>query len=125
MSHKNLVAMILLTVGLINFAPIVGLLGADNLARLYDIAAPEGDLQILLRHRALLFGIVGAFIIWSAFKPMYQPAAMLMAAVSMVGYIVLVYLVGEPGIKLYKVALIDAVACVLLLAAMVLYRLKS
>jgi hypothetical protein len=123
MSRGTLVSILLVGVGLVNFAPVVGLLGADKLAGLYGIAEPAGDLEVLLRHRALLFGLVGGFIIWSAFKPIYQPVAMCLAGVSMLGFIALAWLVGEPGARLYQVALVDGVACALLLLAVVLHRL--
>jgi hypothetical protein len=125
MKRSTLVSILLVLVGLVNFAPVLGLLGANRLAGLYGIAEPAGDLEVLLRHRALLFGLVGGFIIWSAFKPTFQPVAMLMAAVSMLGYVVLVWLVGEPGAQLYRVALVDIVASLALLAAMILFRWKS
>jgi hypothetical protein len=122
LSRDRIIGGLLVIVGLVNVAPVIGVLGPESLGRLYGFAGPEGDLLILMRHRALLFGIVGAFILCSAFKQRLQPAAMLMAAVSMLGYMLLVFLADEPGAKLYRVALIDLIACVPLLIAMVLYR---
>jgi len=124
MSRERIISALLIMVGLVNFAPAVGLLGAEALGRLYGFANLEGDLLILMRHRALLFGIVGSFIICSAFRPGLQPAAMLMAAVSMLGYIALVFLADVPGAKLNRVAMIDIIACLPLLAAWVLYLRK-
>lgn len=122
LSRERIIAGLLIIVGLVNFVPVVGVIGAESLARLYGISGLEGDLLVLMRHRALLFGIVGAFILCAAFKRSLQPAAMLMAAVSMLGYMLLVFLAVEPGAKLNRVAMIDLIACVPLLIAMVLYR---
>ena len=49
--------------GLINLYPLVGVLGAKQLESLYgvDVAAP--DLALLLRHRAVLFGLLGALLL--------------------------------------------------------------
>ncbi len=63
---QRLTAALFIVVGLINFAPIGGLLSAELLANSYGITAPHGDLLILLRHRALLFGIVGGLLIVAA-----------------------------------------------------------
>lgn len=79
------------------------------------IAVPSGDLPILLQHRALLFGILGGFIMLSAFRRHLRPAAVIMAFISMVGFIVILLASGEYGAELRKVALIDAVAIVVLI----------
>lgn len=122
MSRERIISILLVVVGLVNIAPVAGLLGPESLERLYGFTGLEGDLLILMRHRALLFGIIGAFILCAAFKRSFQPVAMLMAAVSMLGYMLLVWLADEPGAKLYRVAVIDLIAGVPLLIAMVLYR---
>ena len=73
-----------------------------------------------MRHRALLFGVLGGFILYSAFYPIYQNAAMLMAAISMLGYVVLVYSVGGYNQSLYKVLLVDFVGLAVLTVAVIL-----
>ncbi|HKX57452.1 MAG TPA: hypothetical protein VJN01_15185 [Xanthomonadales bacterium] len=122
LSRERIISGLLIIVGLVNFAPVVGVLGSESLARLYGFSGLEGDLLTLMRHRALLFGIVGAFIFCSVVRRHLQPAAMLMAAVSMLGYMLLVWLADAPGDKLYRVAMIDLIACVPLLIAILLYR---
>lgn len=119
---NRVVSALLISVGLVNFLPVAGVLSAQVLASAYGIPAPAGDLLILLRHRALLFGILGALIIVSAFRRHLQPAAILAGLVSMLGFIALALGPGEYGAELRKVVIIDAIALVALAAAAFLRR---
>lgn len=122
----KLITLCLVVVGLINFVPIMGLLSAQKLESAYSIELASNDLVILMRHRALLFGVLGGFILYSAFVTSYQGAAMIMAAVSMVGYAALVYLVGDYNDSIFKVLLVDIVGIVFLTIAVILkYVIKS
>lgn len=107
----------LVVVGLINFAPVLGVISAQRLESAYSIAFSGNDLAILMRHRALLFGILGAFILYSAFVPSYQSAAMIMGGVSMVGFATLVLSVGGYNEAVGKVLFIDIVGIFFLIAA--------
>ncbi len=110
----------LVVVGLINFVPVMGVVSAQRLESAYSITLAGNDLAILMRHRALLFGILGAFILYSAFVPFYQSAAMIMGGVSMAGFAILVLSVGGYNEAICKVLLIDIVGIIFLLAAVVL-----
>ena len=117
---ERLIQALLVAVGVVNFLPVAGLLGAETLANAYGIAAPEGDLLILMRHRALLFGIVGALIIASAFRRHLRPAAIAAGSVSMIGFIILALDTGY-GAKISTVVWIDVVASMALVAVAVLH----
>ena len=110
----------LVVVGLINFAPVIGVISAQKLESAYSVTLAGNDLAILLRHRALLFGILGAFILYSAFNPYYQPAAMIMGGVSMVGFALLVLGTGGYNEAVGKVLFIDILGIMFLFAAVVL-----
>jgi hypothetical protein len=114
---KHIVSALLIAAGLINFLPVAGVLSAEVLAAAYGIQAPEGDLLILMRHRALLFGILGALIIVSAFRRHLQPAAILAGLVSMLGFVALALASGDFGAELRRVVIIDVIALVALAAA--------
>lgn len=123
---QRLITVLFLIAGLINFAPIAGVLSADTLANAYGIAAPQGDLLILMRHRALLFGIVGGLLLVAAFRRSLQPAAMVAGMVSLLGFIALVLMDGDHGERLQHILLIDIVAVIALaLAAILRYRLPG
>jgi hypothetical protein len=114
------IQVLLFVVGVINFLPVMGVISADKLSRAYQIELPGNDLIILLRHRAILFGVVGGFILYSVFQPMYQDAAMVMAAITMVGYLYIVWAVGGYNKAIFKVAMVDVVGIICLVLATVL-----
>ena len=120
------IPVLLFIVGVINFLPVVGVLSAEKLSQAYSIDLVDKNLVILMRHRALLFGVVGGFILYSVFVPSYQCAAMVMAAISMFGYLYLVWAVGGANESILKVAMIDAlgISC-LVLAAVLKYVTDS
>ena len=96
------------------------MLSAQRLEAGYSVTLAGNDLAILMRHRALLFGILGAFIIYSAFNPFYQLPAMIMGGVSMVGFAWLVIATGGYNEAIGRVLLADIVDIVFLCAALVL-----
>lgn len=114
------ISICLIIVGLINFAPLFGAFSTQKLESAYSISLENNDLIILMRHRALLFGVLGGLILYSAFSPFYQGVAMTMAAVSMVGYAALVFLVGGYNKSIFKVLVIDIVGIVFLTIAVLL-----
>ena len=110
----------LVVVGLINIAPVLGIISAAKLEQAYSVNLASNDLEILMRHRALLFGVLGGFIIYSAFFPAFQVAAMVMAGVSMIGFAALVVLVGGYNAAILKVLIADLVGIGFLVAAALL-----
>lgn len=99
----------LIIAGIINLLPLAGALGADNLRSLYGLASITPDLEILLRHRAILFGLVGSQLIAAAFVPGLQLAALLIGGVSMASFIVIALLVGTFGAPIRTIVLADVV----------------
>lgn len=116
----NAITVCLVIVGLINFTPLLGVVSSSKLERSYSIELQSNDLIILMRHRALLFGVLGGFILYAALVPYYQNAAMLMAGISMLGYGALTLSVGGYNAALFKVLLVDIVGLLLLLCAVIL-----
>lgn len=71
------VSAMLVIVAVIHLIPVLGVLGAPQLASLYGLDFSEPNLAILMRHRAVLFGLAGAFFLFAAFKPAVQPIAVI------------------------------------------------
>lgn len=117
---EKVITFCLVVVGLINFVPVIGVISAQRLELAYSITLAGNDIEILLRHRALLFGILGGFILYSAFNSSYQWVAMIMAGVSMVGFAWLVLTAGGYNEALSKVLFMDVVGILFLFAAAVL-----
>jgi len=119
------ISLCLIIVGLINFVPVVGVLSANQLQGAYNVTLSSNDVIILLRHRALLFGILGGFILFSAFVPFYQSAAMIMAGISMVGFALVAHSVGGFNTSINKVLMVDYVGiAVLAIAVFLKYGLR-
>ena len=116
---QKAVTFCLVVVGLINLAPVVGVLSAEKLSQAYGVEIHSPDLEILMRHRALLFGLLGGFILYAAFVPRYQSPAMVLAGLSMAGFAVLVWVVGEANPALRKILFIDLVGLAFLAVAVV------
>lgn len=111
----------LAVVGLINFLPLLGVLSAERITAGYGVEVATPDLELLLRHRALLFGIIGGFVFASLALPQLRSAAMVMAAVSMVGFLFLYVLTGASSGALRSVVIADLLGVVFLIGAGVLH----
>ena len=116
---QKLITGALLVAGLINLYPVIGVLSVDQLENLYGVPLENGDLIILMRHRAVLFGLLGAFIIYSAFRSSVQKLACIAGLVSMISFIVLAYASGQFGEHLNKVIVADVVGSLALIAVLV------
>ena len=122
---KILISVLLVVVGVIHLLPVTGVLGAERLVVLYDTSIPDPNLEVLMRHRAVLFGLLGGFLIAAAFLPAAQPAAIGAGLVSVVSFLLLARPTDAINEALMRVVIADwvALAC-LLLAAGLLVRLR-
>jgi hypothetical protein len=73
------------------------------------VSFAEPNLAILMRHRAVLFGLLGVFLICAAFQPRWQ-AALVAGGVSVVSFLVLAWSVGDYNRHLARVVQADIVA---------------
>ena len=108
------VSAMLIVVGVIHLLPLSGVLGSDRLAALYGISFNEPNLVILMRHRAVLFGLLGLFFIAAAFQPNLQTAAFIAGFISVISYLLLAWSVGDYNAQLGRVFTADIVALVCL-----------
>ncbi len=104
-------------VGLINVVPVVGVVSAAKLESMYGQRF-EADALVLMRHRALLFGLVGAYIIVAAFRPSLRVPAFVFGFVSMLGFVALAGRLDGP---LGRVVVADLVGSVVLLISLALF----
>ncbi|ANM28391.1 hypothetical protein ABI59_00245 [Acidobacteria bacterium Mor1] len=119
-ARERIVSLLLVLVGIVNLLPVAGIRSGTLLAKAYGISEPEGDLLILMRHRALLFGVLGGLILVSAFRRHLQPAAIAAGFVSMVGFVAIAVMAGNHGPEIHKVVLVDIAASVALSIVVVL-----
>jgi hypothetical protein len=117
---------ILLIAGVVNLLPIAPLLDPDLLDTMYQVAPVEPTSEILLRHRALVLGLVGVALIVSVFRSSWRTAALVSAAVANGGYVVLAATGGEVSAAATRVMMIDIAVLVLLaIAALLLWGVPA
>jgi hypothetical protein len=118
---RHVVSAMLLVAAVIHLLPVPGVLGADRLAALYGIPIADPNLAILLRHRAVLFGVLGALLAAAAFIPSLQPAAFVAGFTSVVSFLVIARGVGGYNAQVARVFAADVVALVCLVIGLVAY----
>lgn len=115
---ERTIAVLLIVVGVINVIPVIGVLSAQRLQDLYGLAALDSQLTLLLRHRALMFGLLGSVIILSAFVPALRLISYPLALLSMLGFIVLAPPAGSLNPELLGVIRADWVGIAVCLLAL-------
>ena len=116
----RIISGLLIVAGIIHLLPLSGVLGAERLALLYGLSFQEPNLLLLMRSRALLFGLLGAFMIYAALRPALQPLALFGGLVSVLGFLLLAW--SGPGYNeaLRRVLIADWLALGCLLVATLL-----
>jgi hypothetical protein len=107
---RHVAALMLLLVALVHLLPLPGVLGSARLERLYGMPIEGPDLAILMRHRAVLFGLLGLYQLWAVFHPEHRTAAFLAGIVSLAAFLALVHSTPGHNAKVARVAMIDVVA---------------
>ncbi|HEX4855697.1 MAG TPA: phosphopantetheine adenylyltransferase [Limnobacter sp.] len=102
----------------IHFLPLAGLAGGPALEKLYGVPLQNGNLLIILQHRALLFGLLGALFVIAMFKTDLRLIAMLFGLVSTVGFILIAQQQGDYNQQVLRVVKADVIVVVALLLAL-------
>jgi hypothetical protein len=116
---------LLVVPGVIHLLPLSGVMGAEALTRLYGLDFSAPDLEILMRHRAVLFGMLGVLLCAAAFKPALRKLALLAGLASVVSFLVLAFMVGGYGEGVARIVTADWVALVCLVLAAGLLRWRA
>lgn len=109
---KTLCSLLLLGIGLLNLVPVIGVLSAEQITSLYGISVQSADLEILMRHRAVMLGLIGGFLLLAAFRPSLQMPAASIGLVSMSSFVLLAYLAGDYGDQIHRVVVADIIGSV-------------
>ncbi len=111
--------------GLINFAPVIGVMSAGQIESLYGIDLHDPAVEILLRHRAVLFGLLGGFMIMAAFKPQWHRAAIVSGLIAMLSFMLLYFLSGDQPLSLMSIVYADIIGVAALVFVSMLKWLKN
>lgn len=103
-----------LVASLVNLTPIVGVISDMQLLALYDIEQPAQDVALLMRYRAILFGIVGGLILAAVFKQEWRMLAAVAGLTSMLSFVALVFVLDHSSATLTRLAWIDIGASMIL-----------
>jgi hypothetical protein len=84
----DLVIRILLAlIGLINFLPSLALFSKSKLEKAYGIKIENRTIELLLTHRAFLFGILGGFTLYSSMLGINYSLCLTLCMFSMCSFI--------------------------------------
>lgn len=110
--------------GVLNLLPAVLVFAPKRLEKSYGIQMTDENQELLLRHRACLFGIVGGILVYASIAKEFYELATLVGLVSMVSFVILYFVIpGSKNANLKKVMLTDVVLSAFLLAGYFLNRI--
>lgn len=120
---NKLISALLILAGIIHLLPVSGVLGAERLAVLYGLSFAEPNLLLLMRSRAVLFGLLGALLVYAAFRPHLQPIAMVGGLISVLSFLYLAWSSPAYNEALRRVVIADWLALACLSVALGLHLL--
>ena len=117
---KRIIQVALIVAGLIHFLPVTGVIGAGRLTEMYGIPFSDPNLLILMRHRAVMLGLLGGLVLYGTFRPAAQGIAILAGTVSLASIVGLAWSIGGYNQALSRVVVADSVAvlCFVVAAAL-------
>lgn len=110
----------------IHALPAMAVLAPARLSSLYGFEVSDSVLTTLLQHRALLFGILAAALIYAIFTPSVRWPVLIGAVVSMGGFLLIAMIRGETSGVLRSIVIVDIVGLMIAaLAAVILWKAAS
>ena len=122
---RFVVPAVLILVAVIHALPVLGVLGAAKLSQLYRLAVQDPNLELLLRHRAVLFGLLAALLAYAAIRPELQRLALVIGSVSVASFLVLAQLSSSYNEALATIVRADWFALALLLIGAVAHIARA
>jgi hypothetical protein len=108
------VAVCLVVVAVVHLLPVVGVAGPRQLDDLYGIGSVSGDVEVLLRHRAVLLGLVGLILLAAVWARSLRLTATAVGIASTASFIVVAMLDGTSTHEIRRVVVVDVAALGLL-----------
>ncbi len=114
---KHLATAGILVAAAINLAPALGAFSPERMAAAYGVVLDDPDLEILMRHRAVLFGIVGSLLVLAAFHEPARRIGYLVGFASMLSFLAVAGWVGDYSDSIRRIAIVDLVGIAALAVA--------
>jgi hypothetical protein len=114
---RHLWSVLVLVAAAINLAPVAGAASPERMGAFYGINLDDPSLQILMRHRAILFGGVGGLLLLAAFHRPLRTLGYVVGFSSMLSFLLIAWLVGEYNAEIQRVIVIDVVGIAALAGA--------
>lgn len=98
----DLGVVVLVLAALAHALPLLGVLGADQLQKLYAVQTDDPALLLLLRHRAVLFAVLAVVFVYCALTPSLRFFGLSMVLVCTASFVLLAQLGGDamnPALK--------------------------
>ena len=111
--------------GLIHLPPFTLSFLPERIGSAYGVEVTGPNMMLLLRHRAVLFGIVGAVIVYSSLKKRHYALATFFGLASMLSFILLYGIVGGINDSLKSVMWVDVAASVALASSAAVFLIRS
>lgn len=116
----NVVAEVLLgAAGVIHILPLVGMFGTSRVERLYGISVEGPDLAILMRHRAVLFGLLGILLFAAIWDDDLRAAAVIGGLSSDLAFLAIAAVHRGITEAMRRVVVVDVVSVLALICAAV------
>ena len=116
-----LIRLCLIVAAAIHLLPMAGVFGGARLNALYGVDIGGPDLSILMRHRAILFGILGSLILAGAFRVALRSAAIIAGLASAASFIALALTTPGYNPRIGTVVAVDVLALTALAGAAALH----
>lgn len=101
-------------IALIHLAPLLGVVGGEAMRSSYGLDALDANTELLLRHRAVLFGLLGSAALLALTSPALRMPVLAGTAISDFSFIGLVLDAPVWNTALLKLAAVDGISLALI-----------
>lgn len=112
-----MVSALLLISAVIHLLPLSGVISTGRLAALYGVVIVDPNLALAMRHRAVMFGLLGVLLAAAAFAPELRPVALLGGLLSDAAFMGLALSIPGTNDRMRRVLVADVISVVCLLGA--------
>jgi hypothetical protein len=115
--------LLVLIAAAINLAPAVGAVLPERMPAFYGVQLDDPNLRILMRHRAVLFGLVGGLLVVAAFHPPLRMVGYAVGFASMLSFLLIAWQVGGYSAEIQRVIRADVAGIAALAGAAFVHAL--